>query len=149
MAAACLAAIGAAVIAFIEPRWQSERPSTESTLVEMPKLGRSEYAFVNEPGSPQDSPTQVLFVRRPDGQVDAWRVPGRNGLVQLPDVRGWRQGPLCQRFAPDFTKGRIGCWDGSLGESTGKYYEWDLDGKNVIGQIDDMRRAQGYAQARR
>lgn len=137
----CVAAIAA--VAVIGWHWSSGGPRTAKARVVAPKLMPAEFAFVNDPNAPEHSPAQFMIVRKTNGQTDVWRLQGKDGVVQMPEVRGRYVGRPCQRFAPDFIMGRIACRDSSLGEAA-RYFEWDMDGRNVIGQADDLKAAEEF-----
>ncbi len=128
---------------FVSSFWPSERANAAIPRVQMPQLNPSEFVFVDEPSAMFNWPSQALFVRNPDGRLNVWRIPVIDGVHGLPDIHWWQRGQSCKRFTPDFTSGTIGCRDRSLYEWAQKNYLWNLDGKNLVGYVDDLERIDG------
>ena len=123
--------------------WPTARANAAIPSVQMPLLRAAEFIFVDEPGSAEPWQSQLLFVRNPDGHLHVWRIPVRNGVHRLPDIHWWKHGQSCEQFRPDFAAGTIGCKDKSLGPWAQINYQWNLEGKNLRGQVDDLERVDG------
>lgn len=140
-----LALIGIAGIArlFLSSLKPSERAYAEIPRVRLPVLGPGEFTYINDPTALDNWPSDLLLVRRRDGSLKVWIIPTRNGVHLLPDVHWWRQGNSCPRFEPDFQTGVIACIGSEFGEWANQAYRWDLNGKNINGQADDMQEIRG------
>jgi hypothetical protein len=101
------------------------------------------HSFVDDPLSEERMPSRLMMVRKLDGQLRVFRVPFRNGQVGLPDIHWWQLGELCSKFEPDFIKGDIACNSDKIRGWASENYRWTLDGKNIIGYVDDMQNVSG------
>jgi hypothetical protein len=107
-------------------------------------LKPGQFVFVKNPVALDNWPTDMLFVRKLNRELDVWEVPVKDGKHVLPDLQWWRQGPLCTRFIPDFDTQKISCEDLNLGEWAKQNYQWDINGKNLgKSGVKDMMRMHG------
>jgi len=136
---------GGAVVArmFLSSLNPSERAFAEIPRIRLPVLKPESFAYVRDPTALDNWPADLLLLRRRDASLSVWRVPTKDGVHLLPDIRWWRAGVPCQRFEPDFRTGIIECIEPELGEWARKMYRWDLDGRNISGQADDMWEIRG------
>ena len=92
----------------------------------------------------------VLVYRRIDASVVAWEVPAKDGAVGLPDLRWWRPIYACENFGPVYRDGLVDeskpleCHDLKMpSEWWAEQWRWNTEGKNLLGMVDDMPRAEG------
>jgi hypothetical protein len=136
-----VAAAVAAAIPFVSSLTPSAKVQAERPRVKIPNLGPSQFTFTKDPTWETG---ELMFVRKPDGTLDVWRLLTRNGKRTLPDLHWWRPGQECDSFGPDFAKGIITCYDQDLSDWMKENYVWSLDGKNLGKQADNMERMDGY-----
>jgi hypothetical protein len=135
--------VGGVAFLFLTSLNPSERAYAAIPHIRLPVLGPEQFAYIKDPTALDNWPSVLLIVRRRDASLGVWRIPTRDGNVQLPDIHWWRQGQTCPRFEPDFRSGVIGCVGGDLGEWGRHAYRWDLEGRNIGGQVDDMPAVRG------
>lgn len=135
--------VGGVAFLFLTSLKPSERAFAAIPHIRLPVLEPEQFAYIKDPTSLDNWPSVLLIVRRQDASLSVWRIPTRDGNVQLPDIYWWRQGQTCPRFEPDFRTGVIGCMGADFGEWGRHAYRWDLDGKNISAQVDDMPAVRG------
>ncbi|MCB1907537.1 MAG: hypothetical protein KDH15_09230 [Rhodocyclaceae bacterium] len=141
-------AVLTAVFAALGP---SARTLAERPRVVIPELANGQFAFVGDPRSNQSFPSELLFVRDPDGTLRAWWMPVSRGRVTLPDLHWWRPLARCADFGPDFARGEYRCRDAEVPDWIRNSLRWTLDGKSIPGKPmhhDDMPRVLGTAEGR-
>jgi hypothetical protein len=139
------------LIALSIPFFSTFKPS-QAAFAKLPsvKIGtipNGGHSFVDDPLSEDRIPTRLMMVRKLDGQLRVFKVPFRDGQVVLPDIHWWKQGLLCVKFEPDFAKGDISCSSGYSGKWASENYRWTMDGKNILGFVDDMDEVRGTEEA--
>lgn len=131
-----------ALIALFIPFFSTFKPS-EAAFAKLPRVNiesipNGGFRFADDPLSEDRLPSRLLMIRNLDGQLRVFRVPFREGQIGLPDRHWWQQGSLCVKFEPDFVKGDIACRDKNQRQWASENYRWTLDGKNMIGFVDNM-----------
>lgn len=80
------------------------------------------------------------------GDFRVFLVPLSSGKVNMPDLRWWRWGHLCEDFGPEIQDSKV--VEGSIfrcrsphngGEWFDNEWRWSLDGTNLGEQTDDMQ----------
>jgi hypothetical protein len=135
------------LIALCIPFFSTFKPS-EAAFAKLPRVNTESisdggFRFADDPLSEDRFPSRLLMIRKLDSQLRVFRVPFRDGQVGLPDRHWWQQGRLCTKFEPDFVKGDIACRDKDQRQWVSENYRWSLDGKNMIGYVDNMDAVKG------
>lgn len=143
---AVIASVAIALVFFMTMT-PSERSAANLPRVKLPLLKREEFAFVHNSASLDNWPSDLLFVRQKNGELDVWDIPGRDGTHTLPDMHWWRPGPQCKKFLPNFEKKVIACEDEYMSDWGKEAFRWTIDGKNISRNIDDMMRINGVEEA--
>ena len=138
-----MAGVGGVALLFLTSLNPSERAYAAIPHIHLPVLEPEQFAYITDPTALDSWPSVVLIVRRRDASLGVWSIPFQNGDVQLPDIHWSRQGYACPRFEPDFRAGMISCIGADFGEWWRDAYRWDLHGKNISGQVDDMPAMRG------
>lgn len=131
-----------AALPFVLSMYPTPKAYADRPRVKIPELRPGQYAFVH---SPRWRSEDWLFVRRPDGQLNVWRIPVRDGAHLMPDCYWWRAYTPCEQFAPQFEKGVIVC-SAKMPEWAAETYVWSLDGKALHPQacVPDMEPVIGF-----
>jgi hypothetical protein len=137
----------ALLLVFFSTFKPSEAAFAKLPIVNIQAVPNGGYSFVDDPLSEQRMPSRLMMVRKLDGQLRVFRVPFRDGQVGLPDIHWWQLGELCSKFEPDFIKGDIACRSDNIRKWASENYRWTLDGKNIIGYVDNMETVHGTEQS--
>jgi hypothetical protein len=135
-----IAVVGRMFLSSLNP---SDRAYAEIPRIRLPALKPEAFAYVRDPVGLDNQPTQLLLVRRRDASLKVWRISTKDGIHLLPDIHWWREGAPCLRFEPNFQSGIIECIESEQGEWARQVYRWDLNGRNISGQVDDMWEIKG------
>jgi hypothetical protein len=129
-----------ALIASLQP---SERVFGSLPRVDIPKLAPGSFAYVQNPASIDDWPSELLFVKLTDGELRVFDVPTHRGRFTMPDLLWARNGPVCRDFGPDFRAGQIACTDPHMPDGLRERLRWSLIGKSTVAGQEDMPIAHG------
>lgn len=141
------AAAGAAISAPEAPRPWRWYAATELPAVATAHIAPGTLALGRDPYSLPPRESAILFVRRPDGRLDAWFLPVRDGLPRLPVDADWNPGLACARFSADFARGLIRCDDTALDAELRARYQWGLDGRRRTDFVPHLLRVPGTEEA--
>ncbi len=152
-----LALIGLAIAfaPFVLSLNPSKRVDASLPRIKVSSLEPGKSMLVNHPqlpGSYSKTFWSILFVRKHDGELKAWKVLTKDSAVLMPDLHWWRPFVPCKHFGPTEKDGRIDetapiqCHDEPITEWWSKVWRWDIDGKNLSGQADDMESAKGVVE---
>ncbi len=146
-----VAAAGAAIRTPIGPP-EAPRPWRWYAATELPRVATAHIApaalaLGRDPYSLPPRESAILFVRQPDGRLDAWFLPVRGGLPRLPVDADWNPGLPCSRFDADFARGLIRCDDAALDPELRARYQWGLDGRRRNQLVPDLLRVPGTEEA--
>ncbi len=92
----------------------------------------------------------VLMYFKNDGTFKIWDVPIGNGGVGMPDMHWYRPMFSCKDFGPSLTNGLIDesmplkCHDDDIYEWWKPHLVWDIDGKNIKGEVDNLKPTRGH-----
>lgn len=143
----CVMGIGTLFV-LLDSLAPSESAYANAPAVKLPALSAGQFQFVDDPYSFENSPSRLMLVRRLDGSLKVWRVPIAGDAYRLPDFHWWQSdGPLCRQLAPDFRSGIVSCGDHDSSGWAFTQARWDLNGKNLTGQLDDMMEVRGQARS--
>ena len=115
---------------FVQSLQPSARAIAALPRISMPDLAPGDYARMKTNMSFNQLDTEVLFIRRHNGQLYTWTLYTKDGLVVLPEYPFWGLGnDLCRDFGPDPQMQTIECKDEGLSEARKRYLRWALDGE--------------------
>ncbi len=102
------------------------------------QLRAGQFAFVPDPYSDPERPSEILLVRDRTGTLRAWFVPVRGGSHRLPADERWSPGPPCPEFVVDFDAGAIGCRSPAMPAEWTARYRWRIDGRRLTDFVPDL-----------
>ena len=120
--------------------------------VDLRKLKQNTFIFYPHPimASPERYTWHILFYKSKNNDIRAWNIPVKNNTVEMPDIHWWYGFHNCKKFGPTIINGLVDetkpitCHDKDTPEWWKKHWQWDINGKNIKGMVDDMNQTKGY-----
>lgn len=93
---------------------------------------------------------KLLVYRSNSGQITAWRVPVKNGLVGMPDLHWFKPVHACQdlRVIGEGESRSIACLDQNVSDWWLNEWRWSLNGINLGSMVDDLDTAVGMVEGK-
>lgn len=154
--AVILLGVGFVATPFVLSLNPSQKAYADLPSIDLSLLEEGQYKVLNHPAMAEFSSGlgwAVLIYRKQNGQLRVWRLPRRNGAILMPDLT-WRRAMYeCREFGPTMVNGQIDetlpiqCHDKDVDEWWADRWQWDIEGRNLSGQVDDMEAVVGVEEA--
>lgn len=149
----CLTGLGFLTLLFVGSLKPSARAKNSLITLNISELARGDYLAVNNGHYGPDKDgygVSLMIYRSRKNQIFAWSIPTRNGLYLMPDITWNKPFYECRDFGPTRVNGQIDeskpvqCHDlGQDQQFWQKVWQWDLSGKNISRQAEDLRLSKG------
>jgi hypothetical protein len=117
----------------------------ERPRVVVPQLLPGQFAYVEDSSTFGLWRYDLLFVRLPEGELQAFLIAFVNGRHQVGWVNAWHADQACDRFEPDFAAGRFRCHLAAAPSGLAPL-SWSLRGEGLSPAYGPLTRVRGVVE---